>query len=148
MVKKMLKRLSGIAMVGALLCGATAMTPQATPVTPVVQAEATDFLDNIQYDNGSGSLTVDVAQEGTDFNAIMGRYKNIIMAFTGILTITCFGAMIWQITKLAAAGDNDQNRRKATMGILTTGVGTALLGSATIVIGFFYGAIANTSGGN
>ena len=110
-----------------------------------MQAEATDFLEGIQYDNTGGTLDVQVSEDGTDFNGIMTRYKNIIMAFTGILTITCFGAMILQFTKLAAAGDNEQARRKAIAGILTTGIGVALLGSATVIIGFFYGAIANTN---
>lgn len=110
---------------------------------------ATSFLDGISYSKGgsggSSSLQVKVGDgQDTDFNGLMTRYKNIILAFTGILTITCFGAMILQITKLAASGDNEQARRKAIMGILTTGIGVALLGSATIVIGFFYGAIANT----
>lgn len=134
-----------LALVMALSCATPAV--QVLPDAPVVQAEATDFLDGIQYNNEGGSLEVAVSEEGTDFNGIMNRYKNIIMAFTGILTITCFGAMILQITKLAASGDNEQARRKAIMGILTTGIGVALLGSATIVIGFFYGAISNTSGG-
>lgn len=111
---------------------------------------ATTFLDGISYSptggaNGSSSLQVQVGDgQDTNFNGLMTRYKNIILAFTGILTITCFGAMILQITKLAASGDNEQQRRKAIMGILTTGIGVALLGSATIVIGFFYGAISNT----
>lgn len=110
---------------------------------------ATSFLDGISYSKGgsggSSSLQVKVGDgQDTDFNGLMTRYKNIILAFTGILTITCFGAMILQITKLAASGDNEQQRRKAIMGILTTGIGVALLGSATIVIGFFYGAISNT----
>lgn len=145
---KFAKRLSAmgmLALVMALFCATPAV--QVLPDAPVVQAEATDFLDGIQYNNEGGSLDVTVSEEGTDFNGIMNRYKNIIMAFTGILTITCFGAMILQITKLAASGDNEQARRKAIMGILTTGIGVALLGSATIVIGFFYGAISNTSGG-
>lgn len=147
---KFAKRLSAmgmLALVMALFCATPAV--QVLPDAPVVQAEATDFLDGIQYNNDSdgGSLEVTISEEGTDFNGIMNRYKNIIMAFTGILTITCFGAMILQITKLAASGDNEQARRKAIMGILTTGIGVALLGSATIVIGFFYGAISNTSGG-
>ena len=111
--------------------------------------KATNFLDNITYSGGSGNnkatLNVQVGDASDrDWNNMLTRYKNIIMAFTGVLTITCFGAMILQITKLAASGDNEQARRKAIMGILTTGIGVALLGSATIVIGFFYGAIANT----
>lgn len=150
----MFKRFAAMAML-ALMLGVFGTVPAlqaAMPVAPVVQAEAattggkdaaTGFLDGIEISD-DGKLTTDVGDKETNFNGILNRYKNIIMAFTGILTVTCFAAMILQITKLAASGDNEQARRKAIMGILTTGIGVALLGSATIVIGFFYGAISNT----
>lgn len=146
---KFAKRFAAASMLAlgmAVSCAVPAMQTM-MPVAPVVQAEAsaTNFLDGIKYDNGSGKLDVQVSEEKTDFNGIMTRYKNIIMAFTGILTITCFGAMILQFTKLAAAGDNEQARRKAIAGIMTTGIGVALLGSATVIIGFFYGAISNNT---
>lgn len=106
---------------------------------------ATDFT-NIISIGSDGKITQNQSAGKADFADISNRYKNIIMAVTGFLTLTCFAAMILQITKLAASGDNEQARRKAIMGILTTGVGVALLGSATIVIGFFYGAISGSSG--
>lgn len=154
-----MKRILAVCML-ALFMGVFFGAPARQAALPVVQAEAaqaagnsnnaTGFLDGITYNKGSngsaGKLNVKVGDgQDTDFNGLMSRYKNIIMAFTGILTITCFGAMILQITKLAASGDNEQARRKAIMGILTTGIGVALLGSATIVIGFFYGAISNNT---
>lgn len=152
-----IKRILAVCML-ALFMGVFFGAPVRQAALPVVQAEAaqvtgnnaTGFLDGITYNKGSngsaGKLDVKVGDgKDTDFNGLMSRYKNIIMAFTGILTITCFGAMILQITKLAASGDNEQARRKAIMGILTTGIGVALLGSATIVIGFFYGAISNNT---
>ncbi len=166
-VVKNMKRMVSAIMLALMLCvlGAAPVTQMILPGAPVAQAyanhydastggsssenKATSFLDNITYKNDSGdnkaTLSVQVGDASDrDWNNMLTRYKNIIMAFTGVLTITCFGAMILQITKLAASGDNEQARRKAIMGILTTGIGVALLGSATIVIGFFYGAIANT----
>lgn len=151
-VKKTVSALALALMVGVF--GASVSTPSqsATPVmtAPVIVAHATgggntDFLDGISMGE-SGDLSASVGDGSTDFNNIMSRYKTIIMAFTGILTITCFGAMVFQITQLAAAGSNESARRKAIGGILTTGIGTALLGSATVVIAFFYNAIGNTSG--
>ena len=52
--------------------------------------------------------------------------------------------MLIQFTKLGAAGDNEMARKKAIAGILTTGIATALLGGATIVVGFFWNVITNT----
>lgn len=144
--------------VGIVLAAFTfATTPVASsigiedPVTYVYADTnaATGFTDIISI-GSDGKITQNESSEKADFADISNRYKNIIMAVTGFLTLTCFAAMILQITKLAASGDNEQARRKAIMGILTTGVGVALLGSATIVIGFFYGAISgssNTTGG-
>lgn len=105
---------------------------------------ATDFTKIISI-GSDGKITQNQSTGKANFSDISERYKNIILAVTGFLTLTCFGAMILQITKLAASGDNEQARRKAIMGILTTGIGVALLGSATIVIGFFYGAISGSS---
>ena len=166
-VVKNMKRMVSAIMLTLMLCvlGVAPVTQMILPSTPVAQAyanyynaatgvtsgdnKATSFLDGIEYKPGTGndkaSLDVAVGDENDrNWNNMLTRYKNIILAFTGVLTITCFGAMILQITKLAASGDNQQARSKAIMGILTTGIGVALLGSATVVISFFYGAISNT----
>ena len=74
-------------------------------------------------------------------STIIDKYKSIATALTGVLTITMFIFMLIQFSKLSAAGDNEMARKKATMGILTTGISVALLGSATIVVGFFWNAL-------
>ena len=66
-------------------------------------------------------------------------YK-ISLCFCAIMLIF----MLIQFTKLGAAGDNEMARKKAIAGILTTGIATALLGGATIVVGFFWNVISNT----
>ena len=63
-------------------------------------------------------------------------------AITGILAVTMFIFMLVQFTKLGAAGDNEQSRKRAIAGILTTGIATALLGGASVVIGFFWNILA------
>lgn len=120
----------------------------ATDSPMLVSAEAIDdLLGDVQITD-DGGLDVGITEDGdTDFNGILGRYKTIIVAITGFLTVTMFGMMIFMFTKLGVAGDNEMARRKAIGGILTTGIATALLGGATIVIGFFYGAISGTDSG-
>lgn len=116
----------------------------------LVEAQATgfdDLLDGITVDGGDLEVG-SVGSGDTDFNGILGRYKNIVVAITGFLTVTMFAMMIFMFTKLGVAGDNEMARRKAIGGILTTGIATALLGGATIVIGFFYGAITGTGSGS
>ncbi len=78
------------------------------------------------------------------FTTIITKYKAIAVAIMGILTITMLIFMLIQFTKLGAAGDNEMARKKAIMGILTTGIATALLGGATIIVGFFWGALTGS----
>lgn len=97
-----------------------------------------DLVDN----SGSINSSSEVAQQNTDgsFTTIITKYKSIAAAIMGILTITMLIFMLIQFTKLGAAGDNEMARKKALMGILTTGIATGLLGGATIIVGFFWGA--------
>lgn len=97
-------------------------------------------------DDGGINSSSDVAQQNTDgsFTTIITKYKAIAVAIMGILTITMFIFMLIQFTKLGAAGDNEMARKKAIMGILTTGIATALLGGATIIVGFFWGALTGS----
>lgn len=70
--------------------------------------------------------------------APLDKYKSLATIITGFLTVTAFLSFIFCITKLSTAGDNDALRRKAIMGILTSGIGIALMGSATLFIVFFW----------
>jgi len=89
--------------------------------------------------SGGGFSTTD--NTATSIANIISKYKTVAVALTGVLTITMLIFMLLQFTKLGAAGDNEMARRKAIMGILTTGIATALLGGSTVVIGFFWNAI-------
>ena len=100
-------------------------------------------LFDLVADYGKINDSSEVAQQNTDgsFTAVITKYKSIAVAIMGILTITMLIFMLIQFTKLGAAGDNEMARKKAIMGILTTGIATALLGGATIIVGFFWGAL-------
>lgn len=100
-------------------------------------------LFDLVSDDGQINSGSEVARQNTDgsFTTIITKYKSIAVAIMGILTITMLIFMLIQFTKLGAAGDNEIARKKAIMGILTTGIATALLGGATIIVGFFWGAL-------
>ena len=57
------------------------------------------------------------------------------MIVTSLLTLTAFLGMIIEISKLSMAGDNDKKRKIAISGIMFSGIGLALMGSATLIIG-------------
>jgi hypothetical protein len=103
------------------------------------------FSEYVNVD-GNGSVTV---VDGNNTNAmnmggVVQKYQSIATVITGILTVTMFIFMLIQFTKLGAAGDNESARKKAINGILTTGIATALLGGATIIIGFFWNFLGTT----
>lgn len=104
-------------------------------------------LFDLVSDDGKINESSEVATQNTDgsFTTIITKYKSIAVAIMGILTITMLIFMLIQFTKLGAAGDNEMARKKAIMGILTTGIATALLGGATIIVGFFWGALSGTN---
>lgn len=104
---------------------------------------------DIVSEDGSINESSEVATSNPDggFGIVINKYKAIAVALMGILTITMLIFMLIQFTKLGGAGDNEMARKKAIMGILTTGIATALLGGATVVVGFFWGALSGDNGG-
>lgn len=107
---------------------------------------STSSIFDLISDDGTINDNSEVAQQNTDgsFTTVITKYKSIAVAIMGILTITMLIFMLIQFTKLGAAGDNEMARKKAIMGILTTGIATALLGGATIIVGFFWGALTGS----
>ncbi len=83
------------------------------------------------------------ANNDKQLSGLVNRYQKIASIICGVLAVTMFIFMLIQFTKLGAAGDNELARKKSISGILTTGIATALLGSASVVIGFFWNALAN-----
>ena len=113
---------------------------QLAPVL-TVDAYASDLFDNYVSDTGE-LLNPDEGKNST--TTIITKYRTIAVALMGILTITMLIFMLIQFTKLGAAGDNEMARKKAIMGILTTGIATALLGGSSIVVGFFWNALTSS----
>ena len=110
------------------------------PLAPTM-ASAADPFDDMFTIGKDGVLTATSAAKTVDFKSAIEKYRNIALVITSVLTITMLIFMLLQFTKLGAAGDNEMQRKKAIMGILTTGIATGLLGSATIVVGFFWNAL-------
>lgn len=111
----------------------------------VEPAWATERTINASASGGSITITGQHFPKMTgdsDFTEVMNepleKYKSLATIVTGFGTVTAFLAMIFCFTKLSAAGDNEQARKRAIAGIFTSGIGIALLGSATIIIGFFW----------
>lgn len=97
-------------------------------------------LDGITIDS-SGKVTFSGTASTTDADSVLGQGKNIITLILSACCLICLAFLIINITKFAKSGDNDMERRKAIGGMLTTGIGVALLGSITVWYAFFYSAL-------
>lgn len=90
-----------------------------------------------------GGLVVDGinGDDKSAWNQLFSRIKGIIVGITGVGTLVMIVLFIIQFMKLGASAGNPQARSQALTGVLWTGVAAALLGSVTIIVGFFYNAI-------
>ena len=107
-----------------------------------VSAKPTSGGVNVQV-GADGQLVVDgiTSDDTSVWNQIFDRFKGIIVGLTGIGTLVMIVLFIIQFMKLGSSAGNPQARSQALTGVLWTGVAAALLGSVTIIVGFFYNAI-------
>lgn len=104
------------------------------------------YASHLTFTGGSGGITISgdnlPSMTNSDLSTLvekpLTKYKSIATAVAAFGTVTSFLAMVFCFTRLSVAGDNEQARKRAIMGIMTSGAGVALLGGATVVIGFFW----------
>jgi hypothetical protein len=92
-------------------------------------------------DNGKLEIDGISSDDTSAWNSLFGRIKGIIVGLTGVGTLAMIVLFIIQFMKLGSSAGNPQARSQALTGVLWTGVAAALLGSVTIIVGFFYNAI-------
>lgn len=72
---------------------------------------------------------------------ILRNYKNFGVAIVAVCIITAILSLLIQITKLGAAGDNEQMRLAALKGIIYSGAVIAVFGALTLVIGIIWNVL-------
>lgn len=92
---------------------------------------------------GGGGLDFNSADGTSAWNDVFTRYKNIIVAFSGLATLTMLAVFIFLFAKLGTVSANEKERRSVITGILFSGIATAALGSVTVIMAFFYNAFGN-----
>ncbi|MDE7246242.1 MAG: hypothetical protein K2O18_20020 [Oscillospiraceae bacterium] len=117
--------------------------------TPALAGDSGNAILDASID-GSGSVVLSVPAAGDggsgsgnlsdSVSYVLQKYKTIGTAVFGICTITAIICLLWQITKLGMAGDNERNRSMAVKGIFISGAALAIFGSITLVAGMFWGA--------
>ena len=93
----------------------------------------------------NGNITITKPDQSDDWKPaqLVSKSKAIAMIFTGICTVVALCFVIFNITKLGAAGANDAARSKAKTGLLWSLIAMALMGGLTIVVGFFWNILSS-----
>lgn len=114
----------------------------------ISQAFANDYGIFGSIDTSSGTGNFDT--QGIDsLDSLTIEFKKIAAWMSAMMAVIMLISMLWQFAKLGNAGDNEQARKKASMGILTSGIALALFGGSSIVVGFFWNILdtSTTDGG-
>ena len=92
-----------------------------------------DFIDKLLPDHSLNNTIS--ASEAAD---TISRFRDLGVVITGLGALTFVFFLALSITKLGAAGDNDQARRRAIAGLATSSVAVAILGGLSVYLGFFW----------
>lgn len=100
---------------------------------------------NVAIDS-SGKLTVsgggmNSTNSASAINGLIKKYRTIVVAVSGIGTVSMILFAIVLFVKLGKCGDNPQEKSKVVSGLITAGIATAGLGSVTVIVGFFFNAL-------
>ena len=126
----------------ALCKYATSVDIEGVQVTVYLsQKPTTGDVGVVMGDDGKLHIDGISSDDQSSWNQLFSRFKGIIVALTGVGTLVMIVLFIIQFMKLGASAGNPQARSQALTGVLWTGVAAALLGSVTIIVGFFYNAI-------
>lgn len=118
-------------------------SPGVTPGTGSGEATADHFEASFGSD-GTISIKLPGATEttGSDqssaISLVIMKYKSVSVVIVGICVITAILSLLFQITKLGAAGDNEQMRAAALKGIIYSGVVLSIFGALGIFVGLFW----------
>ena len=139
-------RVVAVLMLAVVLFGVFSVSHQGmlkgASFAPVVTAKA-DIFDTVVDDDGDlQTVTTDNAfAPGT----LVSKAKGIAQIVLGIATVVALGSLIVNIAKMAAASNNEANRKKAQTAILWSGISLAAFGGLTAVVSFFWNFLTNVT---
>ena len=106
---------------------------------PVTIAYANNFdpFSNIEVDDNG--MDIGSSTDEMDLKTVLEKYKGALYFGAGIIVITAFTMLFYNLYRLSVSGDNDRKRQAAISGIMISGIGIALLGSFSIIAGLLFG---------
>lgn len=109
-----------------------------------VSAGTAEIIDGeITVDDGKVTLKgpVGINNQKDAMSKVIHEYKDIMTFIGGLLTVTSVGIFIAYFLRLGKISDNPRDRKETITGLIVSGFAASLLGSATMIIGLFYGLL-------
>lgn len=100
----------------------------------------------LEFDEDGNLLisSADFAESGNKASAwgnLIEKYRFVVVGISGIGTVSMILFFIWNCILLGKASSDSGARSKAVTGLVWSGAAAMLLGSATFIVGMFYGAL-------
>lgn len=80
-----------------------------------------------------------VGGDGDPIKATLNKFRDGLIIFSTLATITFGFIFVINVTKLASSGDNPMSRKSAISGLIISFICFSMLGGLTIIVGFFQG---------
>lgn len=84
---------------------------------------------------------MDYDDSGSAWESFIAKYQGFIVGISGVGAVTMILFFIMQLLKLGGTAGNPQARSQVLSGLIWSGVAAAALGSVSVIVGFFYGAL-------
>ena len=135
------KKISTIfmALLIGLFIGFTPIQVHADEGTSVSDVEVKISDDGTLSVSGGGMSST--AKSGKAWTDLITKYKGFIVGISGIGTVSMILFFIMNAIKLGASSGNSKGRTDAIIGLVVTGIASALLGAVSVIVGFFYSAL-------
>lgn len=99
---------------------------------------------NVTVDkNGKITYSGDLATgaDGSSWTKLIAKYRFFIAGISGVGAVSMILFFIMNFLKLGATASNPQERSRAIMGLVFSGLAAAGLGAVTFIVGIFFNAL-------
>lgn len=115
------------------------LTFESVSITSLAETLDTDL--KITLDE-SGLIKIKEKDEsGKAWSELIERYKGFIVGVSGVGAVSMILLFIIQFLRLGASAGNPQERKKALIGVLWTGISAAMLGAVSLITYIAYYAL-------
>lgn len=130
---------------GLATLGIAGVFASPTPLHVHAVAKDTGISSSTVSVNSSGEVTYggDLAtgSDGSSWTKLIAKYRFFIAGVSGVGAVSMILFFIMNFMKLGATSANPQERSRAIMGLVFSGLAAAGLGAVTFIVGIFFNAL-------